>query len=213
MERLIEGLNDGKQGVMGGKVLNHARHLRACFLLITICLMPLASYSQSEASPKTSDPQRDAQHDFDFEFGAWKAHISRRLKPLTGSTTWVEYEGTSVVRKVWNGRANLGELDVSGPAGQIQGLSLRTYNPQSRQWHISWVNSAEGTVGLPMIGGFNQGRGEFFNQEPFNGRAIFVRFIFSDIIANSFRIEQAFSDDGGKTWETNWIAKFSRVKE
>ena len=70
--------------------------------------------------------QRDAQHDFDFEFGAWKAHISRRLKPLTGSTNWVEYEGTSIVRKVWNGRANLGELEVSGPSGQIQGLSLRT---------------------------------------------------------------------------------------
>ena len=194
-------------------MLNYARHLRTCFLLFTICLTPMVAYSQSEASTKPSEPQRDAQHDFDFEFGAWKAQISRRLKPLTGSTTWVEYEGTSVVRKVWNGRANLGELNVSGPAGQIQGLSLRTFNPQSRQWHISWVNSTEGTVGLPMIGGFNQGRGEFFNQEPFNGRAIFVRFIFSDLTANSFRIEQAFSDDGGKTWETNWIAKFSRVQE
>ena len=64
-----------------------------------------------------------------------------------------------------------------------------------------------------MIGGFKNGRGEFYNQEPFNGRAIFVRFIFSDITTNSFQIEQAFSDDGGKTWEPNWIAKFSRVKE
>lgn len=195
--------------------MNLASHFRVFFLIFG--LLPLQSppaIAQADSvTTQASNPQRDAQHDFDFEFGAWKAHISRRLKPLTGSTTWVEYEGTSVVRKVWNGRANLGELEVSGPAGQIQGLSLRTYNPQSRQWHISWVNSAEGTVGLPMIGGFNQGRGEFFNQEPFNGRAIFVRFIFSDITANSFRIEQAFSDDGGKTWETNWIAKFSRVKE
>lgn len=195
--------------------MNLASHFRVFFLIFG--LLPLQSppaFAQADSvTTQASNPQRDAQHDFDFEFGAWKAHISRRLKPLTGSTTWVEYEGTSVVRKVWNGRANLGELEVSGPAGQIQGLSLRTYNPQSRQWHISWVNSAEGTVGLPMIGGFNQGRGEFFNQEPFNGRAIFVRFIFSDITANSFRIEQAFSDDGGKTWETNWIAKFSRVKE
>lgn len=195
--------------------MNLASHFRVFFLIFG--LLPLQSpptFAQADSvTTQASNPQRDTQHDFDFEFGAWKAHISRRLKPLTGSTTWVEYEGTSVVRKVWNGRANLGELEVSGPAGQIQGLSLRTYNPQSRQWHISWVNSAEGTVGLPMIGGFNQGRGEFFNQEPFNGRAIFVRFIFSDITANSFRIEQAFSDDGGKTWETNWIAKFSRVKE
>lgn len=195
--------------------MNLASYFQVLFLIFG--LLPLQSppaIAQADSvTTRASNPQRDAQHDFDFEFGAWKAHISRRLKPLTGSTTWVEYEGTSVVRKVWNGRANLGELNVSGPSGQIQGLSLRTYNPQSRQWHISWVNSAEGTVGLPMIGGFNQGRGEFFNQEPFNGRAIFVRFIFSDITANSFQLEQAFSDDGGKTWEANWIAKFSRVKE
>ena len=193
------------------------RIIRANFTLLFLCgvvLLPLPVFAQADpGASKTPAQQRDAQHDFDFEFGAWKAHISRRLKPLTGSTNWVEYNSTSIVRKVWNGRANLGELEVSGPSGQIQGLSLRTYNPQSRQWHISWVNSADGTVGLPMIGGFKNGRGEFYNQEPFNGRAIFVRFIFSDITTNSFQIEQAFSDDGGKTWEPNWIAKFSRVKE
>ena len=195
-----------------------AYNFKLSFFQFTLCslfllgALPAVAYVDSDAT-QTSAQQRDAQHDFDFEFGAWKAHISRRLKPLTGSTNWVEYEGTSVVRKVWNGRANLGELEVSGASGQIQGLSLRTYNPQSRQWHISWVNSAEGTVGVPMIGGFKNGRGEFYNQEPFNGRAIFVRFIFSDITANSFRLEQAFSNDGGKTWEPNWIAKFSRVKE
>jgi hypothetical protein len=191
-----------------------ARYLRRFFLLGLFILYPLPAFAQLDsAAPRANAQQRNAQHDFDFEFGAWKAHIARRLKPLTGATNWVEYDGTSVVRKVWNGRANLGELEVSGPSGQIQGLSLRTYNPQSRQWHISWVNSAKGTVGVPMIGGFKDGRGEFYNQEPFNGRAIFVRFIFSDITKNSFQIEQAFSDDGGKTWEANWIAKFSRVKE
>ena len=199
---------------METNVIKMARHLRIYFLLCSLCLAPAPALARSDLP--TSSPgaqQRDGQKDFNFEFGAWKAHISRRVKPLTGSTNWVEYDGTSVVRKVWNGKANLGELDVSGQAGRIEGLSLRTYNPQSRQWHISWVNSADGTVGVPMIGGFKNSRGEFYNQEPFNGRAIFVRFIFSDITANSFQLEQAFSDDGGKTWEPNWIAKFSRVKE
>lgn len=195
-------------------MIKMAKHLRIHFLLCSLCLMPLPTFAQSDsAAPRATSQQRDGQKDFDFEFGAWKAHISRRLKPLTGSTNWVEYDGTSVVRKVWNGRANLGELDVSGQAGRIEGLSLRTYNPQSRQWHISWVNSSDGTVGVPMVGGFKNGRGEFYNQEPFNGRAIFVRFIFSEISTNSFQLEQAFSDNGGKTWEPNWIAKFSRVKE
>jgi len=182
--------------------------------LFAFCLLALPAFGQenSRATAISSQP-RDGQHDFDFEFGAWKTHISRRLKPLTGSTTWVEYDGSSVVRRVWDGRANLGELEVIGPAGRIEGLSLRTYNPKSQQWNITWVNSADGTPGLPMIGEFRDGRGEFFNQESLNGRAIFVRFIFSDITTHSFRLEQAFSADGGKTWEANWIATFSRTNE
>ena len=164
----------------------------------------------SGASPAQDPSLRDGQHDFDFEFGAWKIRLSRLQRPLSGSTTWVEYEGTSVVRRVWNGRANLGELEVAGPAGQIKGLTLRLYNPASRQWNISWANSSDGTMGPPMIGEFRNGRGEFFNQELLNGRAIYVRFIFSDITPASFRFEQAFSDDGGKTWEANWKATFTR---
>lgn len=191
---------------------NLIRHCCIEILLCSLCLTPFQSFAQSSGSTPKSTQQQDGQHDFDFEFGDWKAHISRRVKPLTGSNQWVEYDGTSVVRKVWNGDANLGELEVSGKEGRIRGLSLRTFNPQSRQWQILWVNSADGTSGPPMIGGFKNGRGEFFNQELFNGRAIFVRFIFSDITTNSFQIEQAFSDDGGKTWEPNWIATFSRVK-
>lgn len=154
---------------------------------------------------------RDGQHDFDFEHGSWRAHLRRLQNPLTGSDTWVEYEGMSIVRPIWNGRGNLGTIEINGPAGRIEGLSLRLYNPESRQWNISWSSSNDGTLGPPMIGGFENGRGEFYNQELLNGRAIFVRFIFSDITEDSFRLEQAFSDDGGKTWEANWIATFART--
>jgi len=157
--------------------------------------------------------ERDGQHDFDFEIGNWKTHLRRLLHPLTGSTTWVEYEGTTVVRKVWNGRANLVELVADGPAGHFQGLSLRLYNPTSHQWSLNFASSSGGVMSQPTIGGFKNGRGEFFNQETFNGRAIFVRFVISDITPNSCRFEQAFSDDGGKTWEVNWIATDTRVKE
>lgn len=183
-------------------------------LLAGFCVaLPSAVAGQSESAgiPARIQPG-DGPHDFDFEFGEWKAKLRRRLHPLTGSTAWVEYEGTSVVRRVWDGRANLGELDVSGAAGRIVGLSLRLYDPAARQWRISWANSADGQLGPPMIGGFQNGRGEFYNQEMFNGRAVFVRFIFSDIRADSFRLEQAFSDDGGKTWEPNWISEFTRVR-
>jgi len=156
---------------------------------------------------------RDGQHDFDFEVGAWKTHLSRRLNPLTGSNTWVEYEGTSVVRKIWNGGANLVELDVEGPAGRIEGLSLRLYDPQSRQWSLNFANRKGGTLSPPTIGEFKEGRGEFFAQETLDGRAILVRFVISDITPSSCHFEQAFSDDGGKTWEVNWIANDTRVKD
>jgi len=88
--------------------------------------------------------------------------LSRLLHPLTGSTTWVEFEGTTVVRKVWNGRANLVELEANSPAGHIEGLSLRLYNPQSHQWSLNFANSIDGTLNQPTIGEFNNGRGEFF---------------------------------------------------
>src|SRR6202008_4759819 len=108
---------------------------------------------------------RDGQNDFDFEIGKWKTHLRRLLHPLTGATTWVEYEGTTVVRKVWNGRANLVELDVTGPAGRIEALSLRLYNPESRQWSLNFSNSRGGTMTIPAIGEFKNGRGEFYNQD------------------------------------------------
>jgi hypothetical protein len=183
---------------------NSMRRFAHLFATILLALVTIAS----AASPET--PAIDGSKDFDFEFGDWTAHLKRRLNPLTGSNTWVEYDGPSIVRKVWGGKANLGEIELDGPAGHIQGLSLRVYNPQSRQWSISFSNSAGGTIGTPMIGGFKGGRGEFYNQETYRDRAIFVRFVFSDITPKSFRLEQAFSDDGGKTWEANWLASFTR---
>jgi BNR/Asp-box repeat protein len=163
------------------------------------------------ASPRQTPREHDGQHDFDFEFGTWKTHLSRLQRPLTGSSGWVGYEGTTTVRKVWNGGANLVELDVEGPAGRIEGLSLRLYNPRARQWSLNFANRVAGAMSPPTIGEFKNGRGEFYAQETLDGRAILVRFVISNITANSCHFEQAFSDDGGKTWEVNWIATDTRV--
>jgi hypothetical protein len=158
-------------------------------------------------------PDRDGQRDFDFDIGTWKSHISRLQHPLTGSTAWIEYDGTTVVRKVWNGRANLAELEADGATGHLEVLSLRLYDPQARQWSLNTANSKVGTISVPTIGEFRNGRGEFFDTEPMNGRSILVRNTWSDITPNSCRFEQSFSDDGGKTWEINWIATDTRVKD
>lgn len=191
--------------------------MKSVFLGIVFALLSIsivdAQESVSKPKPSAAAELRDGQKDFDFEIGTWKTSLKRRLNPLTGSDTWAEYTGTSVVRKIWDGRANLVELDVSGPSGKIEGLSLRLYNPESRQWSLNFSNVRGGTLSPPTIGEFKSGRGEFFNQETLNGRAILVRFVIFDITPDSCRFEQSFSDDGGKTWEVNWIATDTRVKE
>ncbi len=155
------------------------------------------------------------QHDFDFEIGTWKIHLKRLDGRLVGSKTWVEFDGTSVTRKVWDGRANLEEFETDSPAGgHIEGMTLRLYDPQTHQWSLYWATSKSGAMGAPTIGEFKNGRGEFFDTEPSgpNGRSILVRFIWSEITPNSAHFEQSFSDDGGKTWEVNWITDQTRVE-
>ena len=165
------------------------------------------------ATPAPAPVQaRDGAHDFDFHLGTWTTHLKRRVRPLSGSDTWSELKGTTVVRKVWNGRANLVELVAEGPSGRFEGLSLRLYNPETRQWSLHFANARDGTLVAPTVGAFERGRGEFYSQERLDGRAILVRFVISDITPTSVHFEQAFSDDGGKTWEVNWIATDTRVK-
>jgi hypothetical protein len=189
--------------------MNALKYIQGCLPLcaLALILQPAQTLAQQAVTP------HDPQHDFDFEIGTWHTHLKRLQHPLTGSTTWTEYDGTSTVRKIWNGRANLVELEVDGPTTHIEGLSLRLYNPQSHQWSLNFANSAQGTMSVPTIGEFKNGRGEFYDQETFNNRTILVRSVFEDITANSCRFEQSFSDDGGKTWEVNWIAVDTRIPE
>ena len=162
--------------------------------------------------PAAAAQARDGARDFDFEIGTWKTRLTRLERPLSGSTTWLEYTGTTVVSKVWNGKANLVELDAKGPAGGIEALSLRLYNPASRQWSLNFSNSRGGTLSEPSVGEFRGRRGEFYSQEPFGERIILARFVIDVITPDSVRFEQAFSDDGGKRWEVNWIATDTRMK-
>jgi hypothetical protein len=154
--------------------------------------------------------EHDGRTDFDFFIGRWKARNRRLRERLKGSNDWEEIEGVAVVRKVLGGLGNIDEITMERETGRLQGLTLRLYNPESRQWSMYWSSSADGILQPPVIGTFMDGRGEFYSQELFEGRSIFCRFICSDITETSCRWEQAFSTDGGKTWETNWIAELTR---
>jgi hypothetical protein len=181
---------------------------------VTILLLAIAGnlpLQAAEALLPAAYMRQGGPHDFDFEIGQWKTQLRRLTRPLSGKGQWVEYQGTTRVREVWGGRANLVELDVSGPAGKIEGLSLRLFNPETRQWSLNFANARSGVMTPPTLGGFSQGRGEFYATDTLDGRDILVRFVISDVKEDSVRFEQAFSADGGKTWEINWIALDTRM--
>ncbi|MGZ3573908.1 MAG: hypothetical protein ACXVA3_01330 [Vulcanimicrobiaceae bacterium] len=152
-----------------------------------------------------------SQSDFDFFIGNWNVHNRRLKNPLRGSTDWYEFEASSKAKKIWGGLANMDEFVGDSPLGLIQGMTVRLFDPATRQWRLYWANRKDGLFGVPTIGEFKDGRGEFFDQELFEGRSIFVRYEWSDIMPTSCRWQQAFSADGGRTWETNWIMDFTRV--
>jgi len=168
----------------------------------------------AKAGAQPSSVERDGQHDFDPLIGKWKYHLKRRLNPLTGSNTWVDLEGTGECFKIWEGRAQLDTLEVDGSTSHIEGLTLRTYNPQSHQWRLYWANSKSGVMDTtPQVGEFKNGRGEFFAQDTINGKVILVRYAWTNLNTNSPHFEQSFSNDGGKTWEVNWITDQVRITD
>lgn len=171
--------------------------------------------ARAESAPPPAFPApalRDGAHDFDFLIGDWKAHVRRLPERLVGSTKWIEYDGISNHHKVLSSNANFEEFEVrSTEGGHLKGQTLRLYNPETHQWSIYLVDVDNGTLGVPPeVGEFTNGRGEFYDQELFKGRAIIVRYLWLNLSPTSARMEQAFSADGGKTWETNWICELKR---
>ena len=195
--------------------MNRLRRIGEFSLLCVLGYLahPFLASAQAASAATASQTLRDGQHDFDFHLGKWKTHITHLQHPLTGSTTWIKADGTLVARKVWDGRAQLEELEADGSSGHIEDMLLFLYNPESHQWSLNAAASSDGSLGQPMFGEFKKGRGEFFDQETYKGRMILVRQVWSDITPTSHHFEQAFSDDGGKTWEPNFMATLTRESE
>ena len=156
--------------------------------------------------------ENDGRHDFDFLNGNWIMRHRRLKERLKGCTEWEEFDGTAVGRKLGNILGHSDEVVMNRTAGPAHGFTLRLFDVNSKEWSIYWATGANGLLDVPMIGKFKDGVGEFYSQEVFEGRHIFCRFIWSKITANSAQWEQAFSVDGGQTWETNWVNTFERVE-
>lgn len=182
----------------------------AAISLLLLHSTPSAAQTPAGTGTKA---QHDGAHDFDFLIGDWKAHVKRLPDRLVGSTKWIEYDGISRHKKILDSNANFEEFEVDNPTEHlhIKAQTLRLYNPESHQWSIYLVDVDKGTLGLPpVVGQFEGRRGEFYDQEDYKGRAILVRYVWTDESPKSARMEQSFSPDGGKTWEVNWICELSR---
>lgn len=152
------------------------------------------------------------QNAFDFLVGDWNVHHRYLLRRLAGSAEWIEFAGTTTMRKILGGFANLDDNDIHLPSGRYAGVSLRTFHPKTESWSIYWLDSRHsGRIDSPVVGRFENGAGTFYGDDTFDGRPIRVRFQWSRITGKSARWEQAFSLDEGNTWETNWYMDFTRV--
>ncbi|MFF9779089.1 hypothetical protein ACF1HJ_36290 [Streptomyces sp. NPDC013978] len=147
-------------------------------------------------------------HDFDFFHGVWEAHHRRRTDFLDPDSAWEEFTSTSWCRPLFDGAANIDEIDM--PHLGSKGLTLRLFDTEARTWSLSWASSRSGTLFPPVTGRFEGGRGEFYGDDTHEDRHVRVRFVWSDTSESSARWEQAFSVDDGATWLTNWIMEFRR---
>lgn len=185
-----------------------------------LSLLPIANAMAcagiSGADRNTSEtgikPPAGDIHDFDAFVGTWQGQQRRLKERLVGSTEWVEFDSTQTFRLLLGGAANMTDNLLNLPDGVYRGLTLRTFDPETKTWAIWWLDGRHPhELDVPVIGRFENGTGAFHADDTFNGKPIKVRFTWSQITARSRHWEQAFSPDAGKTWETNWTAHFTRT--
>lgn len=154
----------------------------------------------------------DGRSGFDFLVGHWTVRHRRLKERLAGCTEWEEFRGTCSLRPLLNGQANIDDNVLELPSGTYRAASIRAYDPATDRWSIWWLDSRHPhDLGTPVVGAFKDGTGTFLADDTLNGQPVRVRFLWTDITPSSARWQQAFSQDGGATWETNWIMEFQRV--
>jgi hypothetical protein len=182
-----------------------------------------AIFAVSLAAPAgaTQDaPRKDAVsanlagvHDFDFLRGSWRVHHRKLKDRLVGSRDWVEFDGTCTMHTLMDGTSNVDDNVMNTPDGTYRGVGLRAFDPKTGLWAIWWLDSRMpgNPLDPPVKGRFENGVGTFYSDDMLRGKPIRVRYTWSHITPESAQWEQAFSPDGGKTWELNWHMDFARV--
>lgn len=155
-------------------------------------------------------PDPSAPKDFDFILGDWTVKHRRLKSRLTGCDEWIEFEGLSSTVKILGGFGNMEDNLLSFPEGPFRAAAMRSYCPKTAAWSIWWLDGRyPAQLDTPVVGSFSDHIGSFFAEDVLNGQPIKIRFIWTGTPGQNPRWEQAFSNDGGTTWETNWTMEFS----
>jgi len=174
-------------------------------------MMRIGDAEDATSSGAGTVDEQPGQRDFEPLMGRWNFHLKVGLKPLTGSTQWIDYTGPGECKPLWHGRAQLDTINLEGPTKHIEGLTVRLFNPKTHEWRLYWANSRDGLVVVPQIGQFKAGHGEFYAQNQDGDDKTFLnKFDWSAMISKP-HFEQSSSYDGGKSWEISWVSDQTRV--
>ncbi|RSY90771.1 DUF1579 domain-containing protein [Sphingomonas koreensis] len=160
-------------------------------------------------------PQGDAARapdDWGFLAGRWTVRHRKLRKRLIGSREWDEFSGTFVNWPTLGGNGNVGDNLMNAPGGAFRGVGFRAWDPATREWLSWWLDGRDpGKIGTPLRGRFVDGVGTYFSDDEHEGRPVRARVTWSRITGATARWEQAFSADGGDSWEVNWVSNFTRM--
>lgn len=179
------------------------------FLSLAACItiaIAQPSFSQTGAGV------RDGSHDFDFSRGSWTTELTIIKDPFNKPTEQIHLRGTKVARPVWNGKGWLEEIAADGPNSHWQAANLFLYDPVAGQWSENYVDSSVGRMESPGIGGYRDGKLEFYSVESVGGRSMLIRGTWTIMSKDLHSYEVARSIDGGRSWHTSFIARVSRAK-
>ena len=152
-----------------------------------------------------------APTDFDFVIGYWFVKHRRLKERLADCNEWLEFEGRMSTQKILGGFGNVEDNILQLPDEDVRAIALRSYDRNTKKWSVWWLDGRfPGQIDVPVVGNFVEGVGTFFANDIFQEKPIIVRFVWHQIDVDLLRWEQAFSNDRGESWETNWTMKFTR---
>ncbi len=193
--------------------MNWTHALAGCLAFVFAALVAIETQAAQDAPNAATKVDLSGVHDFDFLIGEWRVHSRKLKKRLVGSHEWEEFDGTIRSYKTLDGFGNVDDTVFNMPDGDYRGVAPRAYDPTTGLWAIWWIDgrNPHGPLDPPVKGRFVNGVGTFYADDTLRGKPIKVRFTWSEITATTAHWEQAFSADGGKTWETNWTQRLEKV--